>query len=100
MFARTRKVTKGGKTYEYVHLVETTRNEDGVLRQRMIASLGKKGEVKPEEIDRLVASIRRVAGLEQAPPAPPVPESAVAASEAGAFTDGGPAGLRGTTRCA
>jgi transposase len=66
------KVTKSGPR-QYVQLVEGYRGEDGKVRQRTIASLGRL-EVVGEQVDSIIKGLQRVTGREStASTQPPQP---------------------------
>jgi transposase len=73
LFARTKLVKRDGKTYEYVQIVESTRI-NGATRQRVVRSLGARKNLKPGEVERLIASLRRVTGFAEPPRANVAPE--------------------------
>ncbi len=50
MFVRTKRVSKGGKTYTYGQIVRSYRRPDGKPRQELVASLGK---LEPLEVENL-----------------------------------------------
>lgn len=63
VFFRTKVVKDRGRTYEYVQLVESYRDEEKVTRQRVIKSLGRRDRLDPAELDGLMESYRRVRGF-------------------------------------
>lgn len=59
VFARLKKVKSGAKSYEYVQIVEGVR-EDGKVKQRVIATLGRADELCGSgQLDSLVQSLGR-----------------------------------------
>jgi hypothetical protein len=56
MYVRTKRVTSGNKTYEYLALCESFR-EGGHVRQRVIANLGRKDLLDPKDIDAMVRAL-------------------------------------------
>jgi hypothetical protein len=62
VFARNKIVKQNGKVYEYVQIVESYRDEQGVSRQRLVRSLGNRADLDAEQIDRLIASLERFGG--------------------------------------
>ena len=46
MYVRVQKVRQGGRVYEYVHIVEGYRDEDGKVRHRVVANLGRRDRLK------------------------------------------------------
>lgn len=58
MFPRISKVTRGDKTYEYLKIVETYR-ENGKHRQRVVANLGRLDDALAGQIDQLTRALRR-----------------------------------------
>jgi hypothetical protein len=56
VFFRSKKVKDGDRVYEYVQLVESYRDEEGITRQRVIKSLGRR-----EELGELAASFAKFA---------------------------------------
>jgi len=57
MFPRVSRVRSGKNTYQYLQLLETYR-ENGRVRQRLVANLGRV-DLLGEKIDKLVRSLRR-----------------------------------------
>ncbi|MHC4406790.1 MAG: IS1634 family transposase [Planctomycetota bacterium] len=57
MFARTKKLTSGGKEYQYVQIVEAYR-DNGRPKQRVVASLGRL-DLLGDKLDDLVSSLRK-----------------------------------------
>jgi transposase len=61
MYVRLQKVRQAGKTYEYVHIVEGYRDEDGKVRHRVVASLGRRDRLKDSgALDNLAAAFTRM----------------------------------------
>jgi hypothetical protein len=58
MFVRTKIVKVAGRTYEYLQVVESYR-EDGNTRQRVVKSLGRRDQIDPRMIEALIGSLRR-----------------------------------------
>jgi transposase len=59
MYLRIKRVRQGGRTYEYLQLVEGARHE-GKVRQRVVATLGRLEELKRSgKLDQLAASFAR-----------------------------------------
>ncbi len=59
MFLRVKRVRSGERTYEYLQLVQGARQE-GKVRQRVVATLGRVDELKRTgQIDRLAAAFAR-----------------------------------------
>ena len=61
MYVRTKRVTSGAKTYEYLALCESFR-EGGHVRQRVIANLGRKDLLDPKDIDAMLRALDPLAG--------------------------------------
>jgi hypothetical protein len=60
MFTKRVQVRRGDKTYVYVKLVESYRDE-GRVRQRVVANLGREDELKSSgQLDQLAASFARL----------------------------------------
>lgn len=61
MFLRTQKVKRAGRTYEYLHLVEGYRDQEGKVRHRVVAKLGRRDELKQAGVlDRLAGAFARL----------------------------------------
>jgi transposase len=61
MFVRVQKVRQGGRVYEYVHIVEGYRNDDGKVRHRVVANLGRRDQLKDSgTLDNLAAAFTRL----------------------------------------
>ena len=58
------KITKSGGR-QYVQLVEGYRNEDGKVRHRVIANLGRLEDLSPQKLDPLINGLNRVLGRSQ-----------------------------------
>lgn len=60
MFVKETRVRRGERTYTYLQLVEGYRDEQGRVRMRVVANLGRKEKLKASgELDRLAASFAR-----------------------------------------
>lgn len=59
MFARTKVVKHGDRSYEYLQIVENFRDDEGVTRQRVVKSLGRLGSLDQREVESLITSLRR-----------------------------------------
>lgn len=71
----TRLTRSGGRTY--LQLVESYRSEgSGVVRQRLIANLGRLDQLGPKQLDPLIGGLNRALGRTQNPAEPVVYESA------------------------
>ena len=61
MFLKETAVTRGKHRYVYVQLVEGYRDENGRVRQRVVANLGRREKLKASgELDRLAAAFTRL----------------------------------------
>ena len=61
MYVRLQKVRQGGRVYEYVHIVEGYRDEDGKVRHRVVANLGRRDRLKDTgALDNLAAAFTRL----------------------------------------
>lgn len=61
MFVRVQKVRQGGRLYEYVHIVEGYRDEDGKVRHRVVANLGRRDRLKDSgTLDNLAGAFTRL----------------------------------------
>lgn len=58
MFPRISRITQGGKTYEYLRLVESYRDPSGRMKQRVVANLGRLDQLG-DALDSLVEKLRR-----------------------------------------
>ena len=58
------KITRSGGR-QYVQLVEGYRNEDGKVRHRVIANLGRLEDLSPQKLDPLINGLNRVLGRSQ-----------------------------------
>jgi transposase len=61
MYVRVQKVRQAGRTYEYVHIVEGYRDEEGKVRHRVVANLGRRDRLKDSgALDNLAAAFTRL----------------------------------------
>ena len=61
MYVRVQKVRQGGRVYEYVHIVEGYRGEDGKVRHRVVANLGRRDRLKDSgALDNLAGAFTRL----------------------------------------
>jgi Domain of unknown function (DUF4277)/Transposase DDE domain len=61
MYVRVQKVRQGERVYEYVHIVEGYRGEDGKVRHRVVANLGRRDRLKDSgALDNLAAAFTRL----------------------------------------
>ncbi|MGH9148798.1 MAG: IS1634 family transposase, partial [Acidimicrobiales bacterium] len=61
MYVRVQKVRQGGRSYEYVHIVEGYRDGDGKVRHRVVANLGRRDRLKDSgSLDNLAAAFTRL----------------------------------------
>ncbi len=61
MYVRVQKVQQGGRTYEYVHIVEGYRDAAGKVRHRVVANLGRRDRLKESgALDNLAAAFTRL----------------------------------------
>jgi hypothetical protein len=61
MYVRVQKVRQAGRVYEYVHVVEGYRGEDGKVRHRVVANLGRRDRLKESgALDNLAAAFTRL----------------------------------------
>jgi uncharacterized protein DUF4277/DDE family transposase len=61
MFVRVQKVRQKGRSYEYVHIVEGFRGDDGKVRHRVVANLGRRDRLKDSgALDNLAAAFTRL----------------------------------------
>jgi transposase len=61
MYVRVQKVRQGGRVYEYVHIVEGYRGDDGKVRHRVVANLGRRERLKDSgSLDNLAAAFTRL----------------------------------------
>src|SRR6516225_9026045 len=61
MFLRLQKVRQAGRLYEYVHIVEGYRGEDGKVRHRVVANLGRRDRLKDSgALDNLAGAFTRL----------------------------------------
>jgi hypothetical protein len=67
MFFRLSPRNKSGKTYRYLQLCESYRNEQGQPRVKVLCSLGNIEHFSPDELQRMAAVLHREAGLPLAP---------------------------------
>jgi hypothetical protein len=61
----TRISQSGGRAY--LQLVEAYRNDDGKPRQRVLATLGRLDQLRPKDLDPLIAGLQRALGRAPAP---------------------------------
>jgi hypothetical protein len=61
MYVRVQKVRQGGRVYEYVHIVEGYRDNDGKVRHRVVANLGRRDRLKDSgALDNLAGAFTRL----------------------------------------
>jgi transposase len=61
MYVKRHAVTKGGKRYVYLRLVEAFRDESGRVRHRVLRTLGREDELKASgQLEQLAASFARL----------------------------------------
>jgi transposase len=61
MYVRVQKVRQGRRVYEYVHIVEGYRDDDGKVRHRVVANLGRRDRLKDSgALDNLAAAFTRL----------------------------------------
>lgn len=61
VYVKRHKVHAGGRDYTYLRLVESYRTEEGKVRHRLVASLGREEELKASgQLDQLAASFARL----------------------------------------
>jgi transposase len=61
MFVRVQKVRQRDRVYEYVHIVEGYRDEQGKVRHRVVANLGRRDQLKDSgALDNLAAAFTRL----------------------------------------
>jgi transposase len=61
MYVRVQKVRQGARVYEYVHIVEGYRDDDGKVRHRVVANLGRRDQLKDSgALDNLAAAFTRL----------------------------------------
>ena len=58
MFTR---ITKAGG-HRYLQLVESFRNDSGKVRTRVVANLGRLGQIAPKQLDPLINGLNRAMG--------------------------------------
>ncbi len=67
VFVKRTKVSSGKRTYEYLSLVESYRDETGRNRHRTIARLGEVGALAANgDLDRIITALQRFAATETA----------------------------------
>jgi Domain of unknown function (DUF4277)/Transposase DDE domain len=61
MFVKETRVKRGERAYTYVQLVEGYRDEDGKVRHRVVANLGRKDELKESgQLEKLAGAFARL----------------------------------------
>lgn len=61
MYVRRHKVRKGDRSYVYLRLVEAYRDQDGKVRHRAVATLGREDQLKASgQLEQLAASFARL----------------------------------------
>lgn len=61
MYVRRHKVRKGNRSYVYLRLVEAYRDQDGKVRHRAVATLGREDQLKASgQLEQLAASFARL----------------------------------------
>ena len=63
MFIKIRRRRHASKTHEYVDIVESSR-VDGKVVQRILGTLGRREDLPPQKIDRLIEHLRKLASPE------------------------------------
>lgn len=63
MFARISKKKYKDKVYQSLHIVETYRDGDARIRQRMVANLGAVDKYRAKDIEAIISGLRRVFDL-------------------------------------
>lgn len=63
MFIKIRRRRHASKTHEYVDIVESSR-VDGKVVQRILGTLGRREDLPPHKIDRLIEHLRKLASPE------------------------------------
>src|SRR3989338_8630600 len=66
MYVRVAERRHGNHAYRYVHIAESYRTPDGKIRQRLIANLGNPDGYRPGEVQKGIAGLRRVFGVQEA----------------------------------
>lgn len=59
MFPRISRIKVGEKSYEYLRIVESFRDDKGRMRQRNVANLGRLEDLRNGKLDGLVEKLRR-----------------------------------------
>ena len=60
MYVRTRRVRRGDRTYEYIDIVQSQRQQ-GKIVQRRLGTLGRRDQLPPQSIDGLIEHLRKLA---------------------------------------
>ena len=61
MYVRLQRVRQGGRVYEYVHIVEGYRDDEGKVRHRVVANLGRRDRLKASgALDNLAGAFTRL----------------------------------------
>jgi len=63
MFPRIVTRKKGGRTYHWLHIVETFRTEEGKVRQRSLANLGNVNHISAKDIGNITKGLNRIFGI-------------------------------------
>lgn len=64
MFPRIAKKKYGKKTYRTLQILQSYRDGEGRVRQRLVANLGDPGGYSPTDVRNVIQGLRRVFGLE------------------------------------
>ena len=63
MFVRVKRSVQASGTYEYLQIVASVR-EGTRVRQRVVGTLGRRDQLPPQKIDRLIEHLRKLASPE------------------------------------
>ena len=63
MFPRIITRKKGGRTYRWLHIVETFRTDEGKVRQRSLANLGNINNFSAKDIENITKGLNRIFGI-------------------------------------
>ncbi len=86
MFVKRTRVSSGKRTYEYLTLVESFRDDAGRNRHRTIARLGEVSALAANgDLDRIIGALQRFAAIETATTSTETDPVALAADEAPAW---------------
>jgi transposase len=68
MYFRTTTRTRGDKTYQSLHIVESYRTKEGKVRQRILVNFGSASQYSPAQIQEIIRGLKKFYKLENETP--------------------------------